>query len=451
MDKLFEDLTVVELCPHNISAVVGMLFADFGAQVVMVEPPGGSSLRELAAFPMWARGKQSVVLDAKDPGDLKAIRSLIAGADIVIETFRPGVADRLGLGYQASQALNPRLIHLSVTGFGEHSPHANLKAYEAVVQAKIGSFKMSEGMTRRAGPAFVSAPYCSATVTQVAVHGVLAALVERLKSGEGQHVSTNMAIAMGAHDTWNGMVSHVAKQYPEAFQSGPPVDEDGVPIHGILFRLMTSVSADGRWLQFSQTAQRLFEAFMHELGLGWMMVDPEWKTVPDFEEPWRRREFWEMLIERVRSKTVAEWNAVFDANPDVWAEVFRHGPEVMEHPQLVHDGKIVEIVDPEGGRVRQLARLLTLSDEPDMELRPAPALDQHAGEVRSRPSARGTGSTGGTGDEQQTPAAPPLPWRACSWSNWPRSTRRPSGRRFSPSSGHGSSRSSNRTATRSDG
>jgi crotonobetainyl-CoA:carnitine CoA-transferase CaiB-like acyl-CoA transferase len=401
MTSVFEDLTVVEMCGNQIGAVVGQFFADYGARVVMVEPPGGSPLRTQAAFPMWARGKQSVVLDAKDPDDLAAIRALVADADLLIETFRPGVAERLGIGYAAMSDVNPGLVHLSVTGFGEQSPYSAVKGYEAVVQAKIGSLKMSEGMSRRAGPAFVSAPYCSATVTQVAVHGALAALIERLKSGEGQRVQTNMALAIGAHDTWNGMVAHVAKQYPEAFQSGPPVDEEGVPVHGVLFRLMTSVSADGRWLQFSQTAQRLFEAFMHEVGLDWMFSDPDWKTLPEFEESWKRREFWERLIAAVQSKTVAEWNEVFDANPNVWAEVFRHGPEVMEHPQLVHDRRVVEMTDPERGPVRQLSRLVTLSDEPEMQTRSAPLLDQHADQVDHRAGPRtveGTGGAVGSGE-----------------------------------------------------
>jgi crotonobetainyl-CoA:carnitine CoA-transferase CaiB-like acyl-CoA transferase len=400
MTRAFEDLTVVELCGNQIGATVGQFFADYGAKVVMIEPPGGTPLRAQAAFPMWARGKQSVVLDAKDPEDHAAVVGLVKEADVLIETFRPGAAERLGLGYAALQAWNPRLVYLSVTGFGDEGPYSAVKAYEAVVQAKVGLLKMSEGMKARPGPAFVSAPYCTTTVTQVAVHGVLAALIERLKSGEGQRVQANMALAIGAHDTWNAMVAHVAKQYPDAFQSVPPVDDEGIPVHGVLFRLMTSVSADGRWLQFSQTAQRLFEAFMHEVGLDWMFGDPEWKTAPEFEESWKRKEFWERLIEQIQSKTVAQWNEIFDANPDVWAEVFRHGPEVMQHPQLVHDRRVLEITDPDRGPVRQLARLVALSGEPAMEPRPAPRCDEHAGDLR-----RSGGPVAGR-HAQDRPAAP---------------------------------------------
>ena len=83
-------------------------------------------------------------------------------------------------------------------------------------------------------------------------------LIERLRSGVGQKVVTSMAQALAAHDTWNAMVAHVARQFPDAFENVPPVDDDGVPTSGLMFRLITGMTADGRWLQFSQTADRLF-------------------------------------------------------------------------------------------------------------------------------------------------------------------------------------------------
>ena len=221
----------------------------------------------------------------------------------------------------------------------------------------------------------------------------MAALIERLKSLQGQRVQANMAQALGAHDTWNGMVAHVAKQYPEAFQSLPAVDEDGVPIAGILFRLMTGISADGHWLQFSQTAQRLFEAFMRVMDLEWMFTDPKWASAPEFDDPAQRREFWELLLNRIRSKTVAEWSEVFDAEPDVWAEVFRRGSEVFDHPQLVHSESELRIMDPERGVVRHLTRLVQVSDEPDMDPRPAPLLDEHNAAIRSAEAPLADGPT----------------------------------------------------------
>ena len=383
MTAPFESLRVLEVSGNQIGAGIGQFFADYGADVVMIEPPGGSPLRQEPGFPFWARGKRSVELYTGSEAGRAELLDLALAADVLVETFRPGVAARMGIDYESLEHRNPGLVYLSVTGFAPTSRYANVRGYEAVVQAKVGSFQQSSGMTSRPGPAFVASPYCSSSVVQLALHGVLAALVERIGSGRGQRVRTSMAQALGAHDTWNWMVVHMAKQFPDAFASVPPVDENGVPTAGIHFRLMTGISADGRWLQFSQTAQRLFEAFMRALDLHWMLTDPEWKTAPEFETSDQRRRFWELLFERIGSKTVAEWNSVFDAEPDVWAEVLRKGPEVLEHPQLLFDDNVIEVDDPDRGPVRQFAPLVGFHGAFRPQLIPAPRPGEGEADVRA--------------------------------------------------------------------
>src|ERR1700733_15125925 len=112
--------------------------ADFGAEVVHVEPPGGSPLRDLASFPMIGRGKKSMVLDLHDADDAALARAMALGADVLIETFRPGVMERLGLGYEELSAGNPRLVYGSVTGFGRTGPSADVQGYEALGLAPGG-------------------------------------------------------------------------------------------------------------------------------------------------------------------------------------------------------------------------------------------------------------------------------------------------------------------------
>src|SRR5262250_1683464 len=103
-------LRVVDFTSTTVGAHVTQTLADFGAEVVLVEPPGGSPLRRQPAWPFWGRGKRSVVLDLKEPGDVETARRLAAGADVVVETWRPGVAERLGLGFDELSAVNPKLI-----------------------------------------------------------------------------------------------------------------------------------------------------------------------------------------------------------------------------------------------------------------------------------------------------------------------------------------------------
>src|SRR5207253_758845 len=144
-----------DLSTTTTGAHIGQVLADFGAEVVGVEPPGGSALRHLPAWPFWGRGKRSAVLDLGDPDGVAAARALAHDADVVVETWRPGVAERLGLGWDDLSAANPRLVHASVTGFGRDNPWSHLKGYEPVVMAKIGGLDAFSGLTDRPGPAYV--------------------------------------------------------------------------------------------------------------------------------------------------------------------------------------------------------------------------------------------------------------------------------------------------------
>ena len=105
-----------------------------------------------------------------------------------------------------------------------------------------------------------------------------------------------------------------------------------MPNNPLFFRLLVALSADGRWMQFSQTTPRLFSAFMRALELDWMFDDPHWSSVPDFDDIQQRTEYFERMLAAVRAKTTAEWQEVFDREPDVWAEIFRHGSELLDAP-----------------------------------------------------------------------------------------------------------------------
>src|SRR5215469_63088 len=134
-----DGIRVVQLCNSVLDAQAGQMLADFGAEVVQIEPPGGSPLRSHPSFPLWGRGKRSVEIDLRSPEGRAYAQDLIAHADVVVESFRPGVADRLGVGYAEMSQLNPRLIHASMTGWGRSGPYAQAPGYEGLVMAKNGS------------------------------------------------------------------------------------------------------------------------------------------------------------------------------------------------------------------------------------------------------------------------------------------------------------------------
>jgi crotonobetainyl-CoA:carnitine CoA-transferase CaiB-like acyl-CoA transferase len=369
-------LRVVDLSPDLIGGQVSQALADFGAETIWIEPPGGSRLRDQPAFPFVARGKRSVVADLHDPAGVARVRDLAATADVLIETFRPGVADRLGLGYEALAIRNRRLVYTSITGFGRLGPWSQLKGYEGVVAALLGINQSFCGMHRGSHPPFVNVPWCSFAASQTALHGVLAALLEREGSGHGQWVEANMAQAVTIHEgaTSSWYTHLVTERWPDAFTRVPAVDERGVPMTPFVFRLLVGQTADGRWLQFAQNRPRLFEAFMRALGLEWMLTDPKWKGIPVLDAAELRLDLWTRMLAAVAERDLADWEHVFIDDHDVFAELFREGPTVLNHPQLLHDGLVTEVDNPGLGVVRQPGALCVLRSTPATVDRPAPGL-----------------------------------------------------------------------------
>jgi crotonobetainyl-CoA:carnitine CoA-transferase CaiB-like acyl-CoA transferase len=402
--QALEGLQVVSLSTTLVGAHVGQVFADFGADVIEIEPPGGSPLRGQPAWPFWARGKRSIVLDLGDDADRAAARDLAGGADVVIETWRPGVAERHGLGYDDLSALNPALVYGSVTGFGRTGRLAGIRGYEGIVAAKIGTFG-SVRLTAREGPSFVATPACSFSAAQTLLQGLFAALYERETSGLGQRVDTTLLQAFTAHDCWNWLVRLMAQRYSDAFTAVPRVDTNRrVPNGYLSFRLLVALSKDGRWMQFSQTSERLWLDFLEVLELQSFATDPYWSDVFEADQVDKRDEYWTLMLNKVRERTIDEWNDVFDEYPNVFAEVFREGNELLWHPQMIHDEQVVEVEDPKLGKVREPGALVKMHGTPATVDRRAPHLDEHGAELRAAPrrtTQRGGEPAGDTG-------APPL-------------------------------------------
>jgi crotonobetainyl-CoA:carnitine CoA-transferase CaiB-like acyl-CoA transferase len=333
-------LRVVTTANALPAAVVGQVLADAGAEVWLLEPPTGSPLRSHPAWEFWARGQHSLVVDLKTPAGRAEARALIERSDVFVDGWGTGVAARLGLAAADLVAANPRLVHARISAFGDHSPYAAVQGWESVVMAVIGGATSLESLTPRPGPAFVSAPFCSISAAHLALQGILGALVERERSGRGQRVTVTLVQAFLIYDTWNWLLHVLAARYSQAFDMVPPYDfERLVPNTPFFFRLLVGLSKDGEWLQFSQTTDRLWFAFLRACSLD--PDDPLVRDAPLSEDDDVRVAFWETLLAAVRSRTVAEWNELFDREPDVWADRFRAGPATMEHPQLIADGRIV--------------------------------------------------------------------------------------------------------------
>ena len=380
-----EGLAVLDLSTNLASAFTTLLFADFGAEVIQVERPGGSHLRRMAAWPFWMRGKKSIVLDLNDPADAEVARSLAVGSDVVVEGLGPRRADRFGLGYELLAEQNPRLVYTSITGFGRDGPFAHLKAYEAVVMAKTGSM-YGNIAPRRPGEPVMTTPFGATFAgALLAIQGTLIALHERQTSRHGQRVDATLVQGMLAQDPWSYFMKVLADRYPGAYTAvGAPAPGRRMPTSWLSFGLLNGYSRDGRWLQFAHATPRQFEAFVRALGLEWARADPAWKDAPDSDDDDVRDRWWTLMLEAVRNRSVEEWQAVFDADNDVFAEVYLSGLELFDHPQVVHDGHVVEVDDPDLGQLKEMSVLVKMSATPGSPSAPAPRLDEHGGELRKR-------------------------------------------------------------------
>src|SRR5262249_3661758 len=150
-------------------------------------------------------------------------------------------------------------------------------------------------------------------------------------------------------------VRMITRKFPGAFTPAAPTDDSRlVPNSSLFFGLMVGYTKDGRYMQFSQVSEHLWQAYLDATGLREKMATtPGWKDAWQSEDEAMRVAFWEEALTRTRSKTYDEWLAVFDENPDVWAEIFRSGSELLHHPQIVHDGCAQTVIDPQAGPVLQ--------------------------------------------------------------------------------------------------
>ena len=397
-------LVVVDLSTTPAGAMATQFLADAGADVVFAEPPGGSTLRARADWPALGRGKRSIVIDLADDGDRAKLDSLLTTADVLVTTFSPRTTRKWGFTAEALERLNPRLVSAVITGWGGSGPWADLPGYEGMVMAKLGYFQLKKLMFARPGPAFISVPYASWGAAQTALHGIMAALVERESSGRGQQIEADLVRGINAMDTWNWYQEQVGLRWPDAFQVMEAFSEAGQIQAPLIYPLLTAPTSDGTWLQFAQTQPRLFKAMLDELGLGSVFTEPKWAGLPVLPTQELRTEFWETMLDRVSQRTMAEWQEVFERNPNVFAEVFRRGPEVFDHPQLVHDGRVITVDDPALGPVRQPSTLAHVDERPMRQPGPAPQLNADAAQVAARPPVR-PASAGPAG---QAPRSLPL-------------------------------------------
>lgn len=369
-----EGIRVIDLTRTLAGVTSTQYLADAGADVILVEPPEGTPIRSMRGWPVYGRGKRSVVLDLETESGRGELNKLLSGADVLIADGSTDALSGIGLDDESLDKTYPRLVTALITGWGRTGPWKDLKGYEALVLAKAGTMYSTRRMHSPPRANFHTVPYASFAAAHLATHGILAALLERETSGRGQFLETDLVRGITAIDCWNWFSELVGIKWPEAYEIVEPWGPENEPRSPMLFALLTAPTKDGHWLQFAQTQPHLFRAFLEEIGMDEVIAQEKFNKFPHLETSALRKEFWAIMIDRVRERTLAEWEECFLRNRNVAAELFRSGPIILDHPQLIHDGRKAVVNDPQVGPVVQPSTLAHTESGALTKLRPAPLL-----------------------------------------------------------------------------
>jgi crotonobetainyl-CoA:carnitine CoA-transferase CaiB-like acyl-CoA transferase len=384
MSGPFEALRVIDLSSGQVGGLATMVLADFGADVIKVEPPGGDPRRDEPAAPMWLRGKRSVELDLETPEDRERLHGLVRGADVVLASFVPGDAEAAGADYATLAALNPGLVYCSVTGWGPSGPYARYPADERLVAAKSGRMQTFAGVVRREGPAFEAVRVGTHAATQSALAGILGALLARERLGSGQLVETSLLHGMLPYDFRTLLSAQLTPRYPELLGDDPYArfGPDTQPMLGY----QPVMAQDGRWIQFANLLEHLVHSSLVAMDLASdVLGDPRYSGAPNALTDEAREEVRNMILERVRERPAEEWMERFRENGNVAAEIVGTAQDALRHADMEANHEVVDVEHPRLGTVRQLGLLARLTETPGEVGAPGPEPGAHTAEVLAEP------------------------------------------------------------------
>lgn len=365
-----EGIRVIEFCTMVSGPFAGQMLADLGAEVIKVEAIGGDPMRFVrpehkgigALFLHVNRNKKSIGLNLKSSEAIGIARALAANADVVIENFRPGVMDRLGLGYESLKAENPGLIFVSISGFGTSGPYADRAAYDHVIQGLTGIMRVAGTAGK---PVPVRNIIVDKTASMSATNAILAALLQRERAGGGgQRISVSLLDSFAAFSLPEMIVNHTFLE-PGA-DTRPPVD--------IYHPLETS---DGYVIGHIQLDAQ-FAAACRIFGREELIEDPRYCTMA--ERAMHFEQMWSEFAAPARTMTTGAIIEAANEHSLPMAPI-NTVEEFLEDPQGQHSRAHFVHQDPELGPIRLLGYPATLEGSPARVEARAPFLAEHTVEL----------------------------------------------------------------------
>lgn len=365
-----EGIRVVDYTRLFAGPLCTMTLADLGADVVKVEAPGGDDARHFGPpflggegmnFMALNRGKRSVVLDLKTEQGRAASARLTAEADVVVENFRPGVADRLGIGYEQIAAVNPSVVHCSISGFGPAGGESERPALDLILQAVSGV--MLRQADAEGTPRLLCVTIADTFAAAQAVQGVLAALFVRERTGEGQSVSVSLLEAILTAQAYRIICDPVRLEFPAW--------DDTIPYQA--FR-----TSEGDWIAVAVVSAGTWRALCEAIGKPDLADDPRFLTNPLRVE--NRDALVEILSAEFETADRDQWLSIL-ADAGVASAPVQELSDLMTDPAMLAAGVLTELEHPTAGTIRTLGPGIRLSGTPARVSAAAPRLGEHTDEV----------------------------------------------------------------------
>lgn len=371
MSGALNGIKVIEAASYVTGPFASQLLADMGAEVVKIEEPkrgdpfrGWGERNYAATFCSLNRNKRSLSLDLRSAEGTAIARDLAAGADVLIQNFRPGVMEKRGLGYDDIKKSNPKIVYCSISGFGPKGPYRDMPGYDTVGQARSGLLSL---LTDPGKPQGMGISFSDHLTGMYACYGVLSALVNRSITGEGQHVETSLLRAsvsfVGENAARYFETGHVPRRKHRTTTAGVFAFEDH---EGLPFVLHMS-SPDKFW-------RNLFE----------VVGRPEWSADPRFNNRKARIEHYDLLVAQLepifRSGKRDDWLRRL-IEKDVPAAPINTLDEVFNDPQVRQYGFPIEVEHAQMGKMKLLGNAVDMSRTPPSIDRAPPMLGEHTDEI----------------------------------------------------------------------
>ena len=367
---------VLELAQIMAGPTCGLMLADLGAEVIKIEKiPGGDDTRrflppdvngEAAAFMMMNRNKRGMALDLKTKEGVEVFKRLVKQADVVVENFRKGTLEKLGVGYEELKKINPKIILCEISGYGRTGPYADKGGFDLIAQGMSGLMSIT-GESKGKPPMKVGAPVTDITAGILAATGVLAALVSRATTGVGQRVDTSLYEAGIVHTYWQSAIASATGVAPGPLGSAHPLTAP-----------YQAFQTKDKWITVGASNQNTWLKLIDALEVKELQENEKFNSNANRMQ--NVTELTELLKKELAKKTSAEWLKLFDEKGLPCGPI-NTVTEMFEDPQTKERKMIVDVKNKKAGSFKAIGMPIKFSETKVEDTKESPTFGQHTKQI----------------------------------------------------------------------